>query len=292
MKLVTFFLAEEYKTGILEAGKIREIKNKDGSQLQMLDLIDLASPSGQTPDFSLIETLAQGQEFDLDEVKIMAPIRYPRRNLFCLGLNYVDHAKEVSFKEGKEPELPKFPIYFSKIAWPALEDDGSIDYDSTITEMLDYEVELAVIIGREGKNISKEDALNYVFGYTIANDISARNVQRKHGQWFKGKSLDGYAPMGPYILTADQLKDPDNLNLKCYVNEEARQDSNTNQMIFSLAEVISDLSKGLTLQRGDIILTGTPAGVGLGFKPYKFLNPGDTVRCEIEGLGSLITYIR
>ncbi len=292
MKLVTFLAGKEYKTGILKEDKIIEIKKEAGSQLQMLDLIDLASPAGQKPDFSLLEELGQGQEFTLDQVKIMAPIRYPRRNLFCLGLNYIDHAKEVSFKDGQEPELPKFPVYFSKIAWPALEEAGTIDYDESITKMLDYEVELAVIIGREGKNISQEDAISYVFGYTIANDISARNVQRKHGQWFKGKSIDGYAPMGPYILTADQVKNPDNLDLKTYVNDELRQDSNTKQMIFSLSEVISDLSKGLTLQKGDIILTGTPAGVGLGFKPYKFLNPGDIVRCEIEELGSLTTYIR
>lgn len=292
MKLITFLVGEEYKIGILQENKIKEIRGHDGSQLDMLDLIDLLERPDQAPDFSLLAKLPSGEDYQLGQVKIMAPIRYPRRNLFCMGLNYIDHAKEVSFKDNEEPELPRFPIYFSKLAWPALEDEGIIKYDENITKMLDYEVELAVIIGREGKNIKKEEALDYVFGYTISNDISARNVQRKHGQWFRGKSIDDYSPLGPYILTADQLEDPNNLQLKAFVNDELRQDSNTSQMIFPIDHIISDLSQGLTLQRGDIILTGTPAGVGLGFKPYKFLNPGDVVRCEIEGLASLTTYIR
>ena len=158
--------------------------------------------------------------------------------------------------------------------------------------MVDYEVELAVIIGKEGKDIKEDEALNYVFGYTIANDISARNLQGKHGQWFKGKSVDNYAPLGPYILTADELENPSGLQLKCYVNDELRQNANTKDLVFSIPRVISDLSRGLTLRRGDVILTGTPSGVGLGFKPYKFVKSGDVIRCEIDKLGSLTTYIK
>jgi len=220
-------------------------------------------------------------------------MRMPQILSETMSANSPNHAKEVAFTEKeKKPDVPKFPVYFSKIAYPALEDKGIIEYKEELSKMLDYEVELAVIIGREGKDIKEDEALDYVFGYTVANDISARNLQGKHGQWFKGKSVDNFAPMGPYVMTADELSDPSNLQLKCYVNEDLRQNANTKDLVFSIPYVISDLSRGLTLRKGDIILTGTPSGVGLGFKPYKFLNPGDVVRCEIEKLGILTTYIK
>lgn len=289
MKLITFISGNEEKIGLLTGNQVEEIEDK--SLGSMLDLIDQIAD--ETVDFARIDSFKKGRKYALDEVELLAPIPYPRRNLFCLGMNYADHAKEVSFTEAeKKPDVPKFPVYFSKLAYPASPDKSEILYDEELTKMLDYEVELAVIIGKEGKDIPKEEALSYVFGYTIANDISARNLQGKHGQWFKGKSVDGYAPMGPYILTADEMGDPGNLQLTCYVNEERRQNANTKDMVFDIAEVISDLSRGLTLRKGDIILTGTPAGVGLGFSPYKFVHPGDVVKCEIDKLGVLTTYIK
>lgn len=294
MKLVTFQTEGKEKTGILEGDRVIEIISSQGKSLNnMLDLIDAVGEKDNIINFSSIQDLEQGKIYEINDVKILAPVRYPRRNFFCLGMNYADHAKEVAFTETeKKPEVPKFPVYFSKLAYPALEDKGIIPYDEELTKMVDYEVELAVIIGKEGKDIKEDEALNYVFGYTIANDISARNLQGKHGQWFKGKSVDNYAPLGPYILTADELENPSGLQLKCYVNDELRQNANTKDLVFSIPRVISDLSRGLTLRRGDVILTGTPSGVGLGFKPYKFVKSGDVIRCEIDKLGSLTTYIK
>jgi len=294
MKLVTFLADGKEKTGIFEGDRVIEVISSQGKSLNnMLDLIDATGEIKNSINFSLIKDFEKGKEYNIDDIKFLAPVRYPRRNFFCLGMNYADHAKEVAFTETeKKPEVPKFPVYFSKLAYPALEDKGIIPYDEELTKMVDYEVELAVIIGKEGKDIKEDEALDYVFGYTIANDISARNLQGKHGQWFKGKSVDNYAPLGPYILTADELENPSGLQLKCYVNEELRQNANTKDLVFSIPRVISDLSRGLTLRRGDVILTGTPSGVGLGFKPYKFLNSGDVIRCEIDKLGTLTTYIK
>ncbi len=223
----------------------------------------------------------------MQEVKILAPIPYPKRALFCLGKNYSDHAKEVAGLPGAEDEMPRFPIFFMKIADPAIGHLDTIPNHQEITKMIDYEVELAVIIGKDGIDISKEDAYDYIFGYTIANDISARNIQRKHSQWVKGKSLEGFAPLGPCIVHRSSFATPIELDIKCWVNGELRQDSNTRQLIFDIPTIISELSKGMYLRKNDIILTGTPAGVGLGFSPYKFLNPGDVVTCEIEGIGVL-----
>ncbi|MCT4595289.1 MAG: fumarylacetoacetate hydrolase family protein [Anaeromicrobium sp.] len=227
----------------------------------------------------------------LTEVKLLAPIPYPKRSLFCLGKNYLDHAKEVVGLPGADDNIPKFPIYFSKIGNPAIGHLDMIKNHREITEMIDYEVELAVILGKDGINIREEDAEEYIFGYTIVNDISARNLQRKHNQWFKGKSLETFCPMGPYIVHKSQIPFPVELNIKCSVNGEIRQDSNTKNMIFNIPHIISDLSKGMELKAGDIIITGTPSGVGLGFSPFKFLNSKDKVECHIEKIGTLTNFI-
>jgi len=223
----------------------------------------------------------------LDSVKILAPIEYPKRNIFCLGKNYLDHAAETKGLPGGSDEVPKFPIYFAKVAHPAIGPGDNIRAYPEYTSKVDYEVELALIIGKDGIDISKENAEDHIFGYTIVNDISARNIQRKHGQWFKGKSMETYCPMGPVLVHKSELPFPLELDIKCSINGELRQNSNTNQLIFDVPTIIHDLSKGMYLRKGDIIITGTPAGVGLGFKPFKFLKPGDEIECWIQGIGTL-----
>ncbi len=227
----------------------------------------------------------------ISAVKILAPIEYPKRNLLCLGKNYLDHAKEIVGLKGSEDSIPKFPIYFSKIANPAIGDGDTILSHKEITEMVDYEVELGVIIGKDGINIKPEEAEDYIFGYTIVNDVSARNIQRKHGQWFKGKCLETFCPMGPVIVHKDEIPFPVELDIKCSINGELRQNSNTKLLIFDIPTIISDISKGMYLRKGDIIITGTPSGVGLGFKPFKFLKSGDKVVCEIEKIGTLTNIV-
>ncbi|KDR94489.1 2-keto-4-pentenoate hydratase/2-oxohepta-3-ene-1,7-dioic acid hydratase (catechol pathway) [Peptoclostridium litorale DSM 5388] len=230
------------------------------------------------------------QKFALrnEDVKLDAPIPHPRRNIICLGKNYHEHAKEIEGTDvDKGNELPSHPIYFSKIADPAIGDGAYIVFDENVTREVDYEVELAVIIGRDGIDIKKGDVQEHIFGYTIVNDISARDLQAGHKQWFRGKSLSTFCPMGPYILHKSAVDYPVELDIKCAVNGEQRQNANTRDLIFDIDYVISDISRSMYLRSGDIIITGTPSGVGLGFKPFKYLRSGDVVKCEIENIGTL-----
>lgn len=221
------------------------------------------------------------------EFHVCAPIMKPRQDIICLGINYEEHATEsASFSEKFACERPK-TIYFSKRCNYAPGTGETIPAHEDIVNSLDYEVELAAIIGKDTRSASIENALDYIFGYTIINDVSARNLQTAHTQWYLGKSLDGFAPMGPCIVTADEIPDPQTLSIKCFVNNELRQNSHTSQQIQTVAGAISELSQGMTLQAGTIIATGTPAGVGLGFQPPKFLKKGDDIRCEIEKIGIL-----
>ena len=217
-----------------------------------------------------------------------APIIYPAQDIICLGINYVEHAKESArFKKevfgGERP----FPVYFSKRVNEAVADGGNIPAYEGLVDSLDYESELALIIGKEAKNVTEEEALDYVFGYTIMNDVSARNIQTRHSQWYFGKSLDGFTPMGPCIVTKDEFDMPPKVAVKSYVNGELRQNSNSEMLITGIAHIISELSRGMTLKAGTIISTGTPSGVGMGFVPPRFLKAGDVVECEIEGIGKL-----
>lgn len=226
------------------------------------------------------------EKIRLSEVKFKAPITIPLQDLICIGVNYAEHAKESAMFKRESYEESEYPVVFSKRANYIIGDGEGIENHFDINDSLDYESELAVIIGRDAKNVEKQDALDYVFGYTIVNDISSRNIQRRHKQWYMGKSLDGFTAMGPYILTKDEF-DYKNKGVKSYVNGELRQNSNTSLMLFDIESIISELSKGLTLKTGTIISTGTPSGVGMGFNPPKFLKSGDIVTCEIEGLGKL-----
>jgi 2-keto-4-pentenoate hydratase/2-oxohepta-3-ene-1,7-dioic acid hydratase in catechol pathway len=204
-----------------------------------------------------------------------------------LGLNYAEHAAEHYSASGQETQLPEHAIVFTKATTSINGPFSPIPFDSNVTTELDWEVELAIIIGRGGKNISTGRANDHVFGYTILNDVSARDLQRNHKQYFKGKSLDGACPMGPWIVSAEEIDDPHKLRVISRVNGEVKQDSNTEFMIFNIPEIIRQLSNGMTLIPGDIIATGTPSGVGFARQPPEFLQPGDVVECEIEKIGKI-----
>jgi 2-keto-4-pentenoate hydratase/2-oxohepta-3-ene-1,7-dioic acid hydratase in catechol pathway len=231
-----------------------------------------------------------GPALALDEVELRAPIPRPRRNVFCVGKNYFAHAHEFA-KSGFDSSaaagaVPDDPIVFSKLPECVIASGASIEIDPTISSAVDYEAELAVIIGKGGRNISVGEALDHVWGYTIVNDVTARDLQGRHKQWLLGKSQDTYCPMGPVAVTADEI-DLGATQVRCWVNDELRQDASTGQLIFDVPTLIATISAGITLVPGDIIATGTPEGVGIGFDPPKYLQAGDRVRVEISGIGSL-----
>lgn len=232
-------------------------------------------------------------QMSLMDIKLEAPIPEPKQDIICLGINYMEHAVEsVRYKKEAFDGTREFPVYFSKRVNRAVADGDYIESHDDIISTLDYEAELAVIIGKDAKNVSKEDAFKYVFGYTVINDVTARELQTRHKQWYFGKGLDGFTPMGPWIVTADEIPAPPVLNIKCYVNGELRQNSKTDLFIHDIPYVISELSKGMTLKAGTIISTGTPAGVGMGFVPPKFLSKGDEVVCEIEKIGKITNIVK
>jgi|SRR5579862_2573184 len=220
-------------------------------------------------------------------VRLLAPIPAPARNVFCVGRNYVDHVKEGYAKAGKEVKLPEVPQFFTKATGAVNGPNGDVRLDQAVTRLLDYEVELAVIIGSAGRDIAPERAYEHVFGYCVLNDMTARDLQRRHEQWFKGKSLDTTCPMGPCIVDRAALGDPRTLELSLTVNGEERQRATVAQMIFDIPTIIASLSAGLTLQPGDVIATGTPAGVGYAMTPPQALKPGDLVVASIDRIGEL-----
>lgn len=224
----------------------------------------------------------------LTTVKLLAPIPRPRKNLFCVGWNYLEHFREGEKSRPHVQDMPAHPTFFSRAPTSLLAAYDDIPHDTRITEKLDWEAELGVIIGIAGKNIAEVEAMKHVFGYTVMNDVSGRDVQRRHGQqWFKGKSLDGTCPMGPWIVTADEIEDPHNLAITCLLNGVTKQHSTTACMYFKLPRIIAELSLGMTLEAGDVILTGTPNGVGHARTPPEFMKPGDVLETSIAGVGSL-----
>ncbi len=230
----------------------------------------------------------QGAAVAVDEVQLLAPIVRPLQDVVCLGINYDAHAQEAGrfSDEAFGGERP-YTIYFSKRVNRATATGEKVPAYAGLVDSLDYEAELGVVLGRDAKGVTKEEARDYVFGYTIINDISARNLQTRHKQWYLGKSLDGFTPMGPCIVTADEIGDEQSLDISSKVNGELRQSSNTRYMIQTVAGAIAELSQGMTLEAGTIIATGTPAGVGMGMTPPTFLKHGDKVVCEIERIGRL-----
>ncbi len=248
------------------------------------DMVDLirAVPDPQ----SQLKTSGAGKP--LDGIRVLAPIRNPRRNVFLVGKNYHEHAKEFNDSgfDGSKEDAPPLPSIFTKPGSTIVGPDDPVFSHPQATKEVDYENEFTVIIGRGGRGISKADAYRHVWGYTIVNDVTARDLQKQARQWFLGKALDTFLPMGPVIVTPDEI-DPENLQLKTWINGELRQDANTGDLIFDIPTIIEVLSAGMTLEAGDIIATGTAAGVGIGFKPPKFLKPGDEMKLEIEGIGTL-----
>ena len=258
---------------------------------------------GQT--FDSMQTLIEGGEPALDEarsiagkvdpvaaiaeVELLAPIPHPRRNVFCMGWNYLTHFEEGHGKRGdQQEELPEYPTFFDKPTMTVIGPHDDIPFDPNFSEKMDYEAELAVVIGRAGRSIPAAEAVDHIFGYTLANDVTARDVQRRHGgQWLKGKGMDGSCPLGPWILTADEIPDPQNLALFCHVNGVQKQNSNTRFMVFPIDRLLEELSLAMTLLPGDILLTGTPEGVGYARNPPEYLSPGDEITVSSPAIGSL-----
>lgn len=279
MKLVTCLYKGEERVGALtEKGVV------------FLPYPDMNALIESLPPAALAVT---GTPVPLEDVTLLAPIPRPRQDVICLGMNYRDHAKEAARYDADAfaKEKPA-AVYFSKRVSRAGDPEGIIPRYAGLVERLDYEAELAVVIGRTARNVRAEEAGDYVFGYTVLNDVSARDLQTGHKQWYFGKSLDGFTPMGPCILTADEAAFPPALDISCKVNGELRQHSNTSLLIHGIPEIIAELSAGMTLLPGTIIATGTPAGVGMGFDPPVFLNAGDVVECEIQGIGVLRSTVR
>lgn len=294
MKFVSFVVNNEKKLGMFnkDMTKVVDLKNLNLYR-RYNSMIDLIKNSSRH-DLKLLnkiynqESCIRENGYSVDNIEICTPIEKLESDIICLGLNYREHVQETakSFNDDSIV-MPEYPVYFSKRAINPIGPKDTIDSHMDVTKELDYEVELAIIIGKDGINISKEDAEQYIFGYTIMNDISARDVQQRHSQWYRGKSLDSFTSLGPCIVHKSEIKSPVKLNLCSRVNGELRQNSNTENFIFDIPTIIEDLSKGMTLRAGDIIATGTPSGVGMGFKPPRFLKKGDVVQCEIENIGVL-----
>lgn len=281
MKLITCLYKGEERVGALTEEGVAFLPYPD-----MNTLIE-AFPSAAFAATSAVKPVP------LEDVTLLAPIPRPRQDVICLGMNYRDHAKEAAQYDAAAfaKEKPT-AVYFSKRVSRAGDPDGVIPRYEGLVERLDYEAELAVILGKPARNVKAEEAGDCIFGYTILNDVSARDLQTGHKQWYFGKGLDGFAPMGPCILTADETAFPPALDISCTVNGEERQRSNTALLIHSIGEVVEELSAGMTLLPGTIIATGTPAGVGMGFDPPRFLKSGDVVECAVRGIGTLRSTVR
>jgi 2-keto-4-pentenoate hydratase/2-oxohepta-3-ene-1,7-dioic acid hydratase in catechol pathway len=281
MKFVTYREGARRRIGVVEDGAVRAIAPEVRDMLALIE--EYPRPGA--------EIVPTGDPIPLDRVTLEAPVPEPRRNVFCVGKNYREHAREFSgsgYEAGavKGAEVDAHPAVFTKPASCVLGPGATVSLHPGVTEAVDYEIELALVIGRKGRNIPREDAYGHIWGYTIVNDLTARDRQKRHKQWFLGKALDGFCPMGPWIATADEV-DAEDLDLETRVNGEVRQRANTRDLIFGIPELVETISAGLTLVPGDIIATGTPAGVGIGFDPPRFLRPGDVVAMTITGLGTL-----
>ncbi|MER8694449.1 fumarylacetoacetate hydrolase family protein [Mesorhizobium opportunistum] len=283
MRVATFSIAGERRVGLVDL------------DAETIAPFDISVDQARSGILALIERNGAGMPrtlspIPLAQVEIEAPIPQPRRNIFCVGKNYHEHAHEFA-RSGFDSSagagaIPKHPIIFSKVPESVVANHASVLIDPSVSTAIDYEAELAVIIGKGGRGISREEAVDHVWGYTIVNDVTARDLQGKYSQWLIGKSQDTFCPMGPWAVTRDEL-DLTTAGIRCFVNEDLRQDSRISLLIFDIPTIIATLSQGITLRPGDIIATGTPVGVGIGFDPPKYLKAGDVVRIEIDGIGTL-----
>jgi 2-keto-4-pentenoate hydratase/2-oxohepta-3-ene-1,7-dioic acid hydratase in catechol pathway len=295
LKLVTFTTADAKgdRIGLLEGEEIVDLTTSAGMlnlpfPATMLELI--AAGDGERKVAEIVDAAGDSVVWlALAEASLRPPIPRPGK-IIGVGLNYVEHVDESSRTLDTDKDLPERPVLFDKPATAVVATEGEILHDGRLTAQLDWEVELAVVIGRTARRVAAADALEYVFGYSIINDISARD-QRRSGQWFFSKGQDTYAPFGPVLVTAAELGDPQDVNLRLRVNGQTKQDSNTRHMLFKIRQLIEDISSGVTLEPGDVIATGSPAGVGAGMVPQQFLQPGDTVEAEIDGIGVLRNFV-
>jgi len=286
VKIATYLVGGERRVGVVDVAR-QTVTPFDLSQEEAS--LGLMAVVGRATLPALLNLMP------LREAKLEAPIPRPARNIFCVGKNYHEHAKEFASSgfdsSAAAGTVPQDPIIFSKVPECVVADRAPVYFSKSVSSAIDYEAELAVIIGTGGRSISKADALKHVWGYTIINDVTARDLQGKHSQWLIGKSQDTFGPMGPWAVSRDEI-DLQNTTVKCWINEELRQNSNTASLIFDVPTLIETLSRGITLMPGDIIATGTPAGVGIGFKPPKYLVPGDVMKVEISGIGILENQIQ
>ncbi len=300
MKLLTYQIKNsEPRLGFLHNNQVIDMANFGAAvKLElpstMLELIDMGSEI--IPEINALfkqvdKNLLQGFTFGADEVTFLAPIPKPRKNIIGIGLNYTEHVAESARTLDTSNELPQKPVIFSKPPTTVTATNTNILLNAKLTQQLDWEVELAVVIGKKGKYVAKEKALDYVFGYTIINDISARDCRRA-GQWIVSKGQDTFAPMGPILVTKDDIPNPHNLNLSLTVNGIEKQNANSKFMLFNINELIEDLSIVFTLEPGDIIATGTPSGVGAGRNPQEWLWDGDVVAATVEGIGTLVNTVK
>lgn len=283
MQIASMRIGQSERWGVIEGPTVFLAPVDGGTPASLRALIEAGGALPDTSDWELVP---------LAECELRAPIPEPRRNVMCLGLNYADHAAESQGATPDRVDLPESPVVFTKATTTVAGPYADIPVDTRVTRRLDWEVELAFVIGRGGRFIARDEAMGHVFGYTIVNDLSARERQKHHKQFFLGKSMDGSCPMGPSITTADAIPDPHALAIRSTVNGNLKQDSSTRNLIFDIPRIIEELSTVMTLVPGDIIATGTPAGVGFARTPPEYLQSGDVVECYVEGLGTLRNTIR
>jgi len=301
MKLLTYKTqdSDEQRLGFIHNNQV--IDMEDFGEISnfplpstMLELIDMGFELVEELNDMIAETepvLLEEIAYEMDEVTLLAPIPKPRKNIIGIGLNYTEHVAESARALDTTGKLPQKPIIFSKPPTTVTATNTNIIKNTKLTSQLDWEVELAVVIGKKGKYVPKADAMDYVFGYTVINDISARDCRRE-GQWIVSKGQDTFAPMGPILVTKDEIENPHNLNLSLKVNGIEKQNSNTKFLLFDINDLIEDLSVVFTLEPGDIIATGTPAGVGAGRNPQEWLHDGDVVEATVEGIGTIVNTVK
>lgn len=292
MYLITFTTADETRIGVLDQDKNEAIDLSTAASDMPNNMLDFIARGPAALDEARAACHTGKGRISLSQIRLLAPIPRPARNIFCIGKNYREHVKEVqnagsACSSGDKNTLPEKPIFFTKATTSVIGPHDPIPAWLDPTGSTDYEGELAVIIGKGGRSIQKAEAMQHVYGYTILNDVTSRRLQREHQQWFLGKSLDGFCPMGPAIITADEIPEVSRLRVQTWVDDDLRQDDVVDSLIFDIPTLIETLSRSITLEPGDIIATGTPAGVGMGFKPPRFLQKGDVVKITIDPIGTL-----